>query len=116
MSKNNFSSIRNLGQLEEASRKISEQLHRQSDHLSMDVREVRSFYTPVNLYNSLMERVSPALNVAGFVVDLYDRIKENIAWRRSQRHASATASDTATCPSDDAGNAPAPDATLQPEN
>ncbi len=114
--KSKYASIRSLRELQNASQGLSEQIRSRGKGVDADWRHVRSFYTPATLVNHFMDKATPAVNVAGFVVDLYDRIKENIALRRSQRHACATASDTATCPSDDAGDAPAPDATLQPEN
>ena len=89
MSKSEFAGIRTLKELDAASRRVEAQLRRTGDSVSLSARQARSFYTPANLYSHLMDKVTPAISIAGFITDLYDRIRENINERRARRTSAA---------------------------
>ena len=58
----------------------------------------KSFYTPANLFNYAVDKVSPMFNLTGIALELYDRVREDIdsarlslAMRREKRRAERVA-------------------------
>lgn len=85
----NYSSIRSLAQLERALDSLETQQNMTMAKMGSDYRHVKNFYSPANLYNFILDKISPVFNLIGLALDAYDRMVEKIAARRTARKSLA---------------------------
>lgn len=89
-----YSQIRSLSQLDRALDEVKSGISGKSDLMKSDYGHFKSFYTPANLFNYAVDKISPVFNLTGIAIELYDRIREDIdsarlsmAMRRERRRA-----------------------------
>lgn len=100
MGKNNgkYSQIRSLSQLDRALDELKGGIEGKSSLMKANYDHAKSFYTPANLFNYTVDKISPMFNLTGIVLELYDRVREDIdaarlsfAMRREKRRAAREA-------------------------
>lgn len=87
--KQQLSSIKTLKQLDEAIANLDRDFDANKAKLKADYEYVKLFYSPVNLYNYILDKVSPSFNLIGLSLDLYDRLSERYAEFTARRRARA---------------------------
>ncbi|MBR6268947.1 MAG: hypothetical protein IKR30_00035 [Bacteroidales bacterium] len=96
MGKNNgkYSNIRSLSQLDKALDELNGGIRGKSELMKANYDHAKSFYTPANLFNYAVDKISPMFNLTGLALELYDRVREDIdaarlsfAVRREKRRA-----------------------------
>ena len=96
MGKNNgkYSNIRSLSQLNKALDELNGGIQGKSELMKANYDHAKSFYTPANLFNYAVDKISPMFNLTGLALELYDRVREDIdaarlsfAVRREKRRA-----------------------------
>lgn len=92
MTKSKYSRIRTAQELDRAIEALESETKMRTEGIKGDYRAAKNFYTPVNLFNWTLDRISPAFNLAGIGLELYDRIKERIdAFRHRSKERKADA-------------------------
>lgn len=85
MAKNSkYSNIKSIEDLDRALDGIKSGIDGKSVLMKSDYNHMKSFYTPANLFNYTVDKVSPVFNLTGLALELYDRIKERIDETRDQ--------------------------------
>lgn len=87
--KQQLSTIKTLKQLDEAIANLDRDFDANKAKLKSDYEYVKLFYSPVNLYNYILDKVSPSFNLIGLSLDLYDRLSERYAEFAAKRRAKA---------------------------
>lgn len=87
MAADKYSSIRSLAQLDRALSDLRTEQQLTRTKLASDYKFFKAFYTPANFYNFVLDKISPAFNLVGLGIDLYDRLVERIARHRAERRA-----------------------------
>lgn len=82
---NNYGSIESMEQLNNALQSLEENSRVRLDKLASDYRHVKTFYTPANLFNMVVDKVSPVFNLLGMAIDSYDRFRIKLQSYRAKR-------------------------------
>lgn len=82
-----LASISTLEELDAAIETLRQAESLDFHRVKADYRHVKTFYKPANLFNFMMDKISPAFNLLGMALDAYDRLAEKIRLRRSARKA-----------------------------
>lgn len=85
MAKNSrYSNIKSMEDLDKALEGLNTGIDGKSGLMKSDYNHIKSFYTPANLFNYTVDKVSPVFNLTGVALELYDRIKDRIDETREQ--------------------------------
>jgi len=76
--RNNLSNISSREELDRALDQLDSDLNNTSGRISYEYGHAKDFYTVSNLFNHFVDGISPAFNIAGAAIDLYDRIAARV--------------------------------------
>lgn len=97
--------INDLEQLRLAKAELRAQVAFKEKEMSLLTKYASAYYSPANVFNMLFDKISPAFNLAGLAVELYDKVKAQLSRRKSPA-AGGEASDSASDGDADGGTAP----------
>lgn len=86
--------INDLEQLRLAKAELRAQVAFKEKEMSLLTKYAAAYYSPANVFNMLFDKISPAFNLAGLAVELYDKVKAQLSRRKSSA-ADDEASDSA---------------------
>ncbi|MCQ2136301.1 MAG: hypothetical protein MJY67_05230 [Bacteroidales bacterium] len=86
--------INDLEQLRVAKAELRAQVAFKEKEMSLLTKYASAYYSPANVFNMLFDKISPAFNLAGLAVELYDKVKAQLSRRKSSA-ADDEASDSA---------------------
>ncbi|MBO4570679.1 MAG: hypothetical protein J5699_01975 [Bacteroidales bacterium] len=108
MAKNSkYSDIRSMSQLDKALDELKGGIDGKSNLMKANYDHAKSFYTPANLFNYAVDKISPVFNLTGIALELYDRVLDDIdsarasfALRRENREKRRAAREAAALKND----------------
>lgn len=75
--------INDLEQLRLAKAELRAQVAFKEKEMSLLTKYASAYYSPANVFNMLFDKISPAFNLAGLAVELYDKVKAQLSRRKS---------------------------------
>ena len=96
--------INDIEQLRMAKAELRAKVAFKEKEMSLLTKYASAYYSPANVFNMLFDKISPAFNLAGLAVELYDRLKDQLSRRKSQT-SGGEASDSGSDGASDGGAA-----------